>query len=195
MALCQRTWCKYERGQGREGIARTDLPWFNGKKHKFVNTFTWVCEFTFGCMWRRGFVRLKVSFSEMPDPIRLSGQTAVQSFLIKLLSVTAYSLNNVWHKLTERGFGRLKQAFTFYMKKALCLHRKVQSRHLYLQSKVPLTVSIPKEPIGRPTASTFSAIPEHLVKTTHKASTRYLVRGYPYDSCVMDSFHELACLM
>ena len=159
---------------------------------------------------------MTASFDEIKKLHRLSLHSAVVLFKMKLMPIISYGLSELWEHLTESDLKRLEQSFTFYMKRALCLHRSARNRYVYALSGSPLMVDEIRERIRGVKTDAFEAILQAWnIKATDALAvvsqeeifrkpelwassalndrhvfTRYLVHGYHHHLCKNSSYHE-----
>ncbi|XP_018494505.1 uncharacterized protein LOC108864068 [Galendromus occidentalis] len=159
---------------------------------------------------------LTASYDDIKKLNRLSLDSAIILFKMKLMPVISYGLTRIWKYLTVKDLKKLEQCFTLYMKRALCLNRAARSRYVYVLSGAPLMIDVMRQRIRGDQTAAFSCMLQEWSKKVNDALTevsredifkkpelwagsglddrhkftRYLVHGYHHRICTNSEFHD-----
>ena len=81
-----------------------------------------------------------IAMADIADPQKLSVETALKLFSLKLAPVATYGLELVWNDLSTADLRLLDSAKTGFLKKVLGLHPSTKNRLVYLLTRAPTLV-------------------------------------------------------
>lgn len=212
---------KFRRG-GR--LAASDKVFCNKKPLEFVNSFKYLAlrmHFTgtlfTGHLQDRIQAALSSIYVQVKDVRKLSVQTAIRLYGIKIVPMLSYSLDRVWNHLTYANFGLLEKVFCVFMKRVLCLHSASRSRFIYVLGGCGPSIEEIRIRLKVPPTDAFNqflsdwqqkvVVAMRQVRTLdvfhtkemwegtscgdRHVYTRYMVHGYHHLICEKTFFHEV----
>ena len=79
-----------------------------------------------------------VAVTTLEAPHKLSLQTALSLFALKVAPTAAYGVQLIWKHLSEKNLGDLDRVKSTFLKRALGVHSNSRNRLVYLLSDTPL---------------------------------------------------------
>ena len=115
-------------------LAKDDFLTLNRRRIKNVSRFTYlgITLTTTGTSFtphiEERIRRTTVAFASIPSPQKLSVDTALKLFHLKLAPVASYGIQLIWAHLTKEDLSRLDAVKTAFLKRVLGLHRTTRNR-------------------------------------------------------------------
>ena len=117
-------------------LRRADKFTVSGAPVEFVPRFTYLgvvlsCGVSFGAYISQRISQSTAAMATIPSPGKLSIDTAMSLFNIKIAPIAAYGLTLVWEDLSATQITALDKVKATFLKRSLCLHRSASNRLTY----------------------------------------------------------------
>ena len=209
---------KFRRG-GR--LAESDTLLLNGEPLKYVNTFTYLgitltpSGKSYKAHIEERVRKALVSAVSIAAPQRLSMETALSLFRMKIAPAAAYGIQLYWEKLTSSQLTALDRVKPAFLKRVMGLHTSTKNRLVYLLASTPLFIeelryqhSLPETPAYHAfirshedkmasidaefylTKAMNNSEWKDVSRTNRHIVTRYAVHGFHNILCRTEGYHE-----